>query len=162
MSYIKLNEMASGLSPTRRRTVEEMARVAERQTLEEGLLVEGARQMLKGRKKIAGIAPKGLFRDSAWDMMLELFISEAEGGIVYVKHIMLISGESAAAAMRRIDRLHDADFIERNVDPLDHRRVIVRLTRRGQTAMIAMLRDIFCPERSLAQTPVGYTPRPRP
>lgn len=159
MSHIKLDQIASDPSPTQRRTVDEMARVAESQTLEQGLLVEGARQMLQGRKKIAGLAPKGLFRDSAWDMMLELFISEAEGGVVYVKHIMLASGESAAAAMRRIDRLHDADFIERNADPLDYRRVIVRLTSRGRSAMIAMLKDVFCPEKDSGQTPFGYSPR---
>lgn len=158
MSFIKLNPLTPDPSPTRKRTVEEMARAAERQTLEEAMLVEGARQMLQGRKKIANIAPKGLFRDSAWDMMLELFISEAEGGVVYVKHIMLASGESAAAAMRRIDRLHDADFIVRIADPLDHRRVIVRLTGRGRQAMIAMLKDVFCPEKASSQKPVGYAP----
>ncbi|MFC0202824.1 MarR family transcriptional regulator [Novosphingobium soli] len=147
------------LSPTSRRTVRAFARAAETRTLEERLLVEGARQLLQARKKIASLAPKGLFRDPAWDMMLELFISGEEGGILYVKQIMIASGESTAAAMRRIDRLHEADFIERIQDPLDHRRVIVRLTERGRQAMVTMLKHAFEPGAGRAGAPVPYTPR---
>lgn len=158
MASIKPNGPDTDISATSRRTIGNMARVAANQTLEDAALIEGARQMLRGRKKIAALAPKGLFRDSAWDMMLELFISEGEGGVLYVKHIMLASGESAAAAMRRIDRLHEADFIKRIPDPLDQRRVIVRLTERGRRAMIAMLKHVFDPGAAAGAHPVGYRP----
>lgn len=120
-------------------------------------LVEGARQFLQARKRISGFGPKGLFRDTAWDMMLELFISREEGGVLYVKQLMLASGESTAAAMRRIDRLEDAGFMQRLPDPLDHRRVIVRLTDRGRSGMIAMLREVFDPQAAVRK-PVSFTP----
>lgn len=138
------------------RTVEALSRAAAKDSsVAEKLLVEGARQLLRARLKMARIAPRGLLRDSAWDMMLELFINGEEGGILYVKQLMLASGESSTAAMRRIDRLEEAGFLERFPDPLDRRRVIVRLKERGHSAMLAMLEHVFephPPDRRLAET----------
>ncbi|NIJ35716.1 DNA-binding MarR family transcriptional regulator [Sphingopyxis panaciterrae] len=133
------------------RAVEALSRAAARNSsVAEKLLVEGARQLLRARLKMARIAPPGLLRDSAWDMMLELFISGEEGGILYVKQLMLASGESSTAAMRRIDRLEEAGFLERFPDPLDRRRVIVRLKERGRSAMLAMLEHVFEPDAPVA------------
>lgn len=134
-------------TPSVLRTVEALSRAAARAgSVAEKQLVEGARQLLRARLKMARIAPKGLLRDSAWDMMLELFINGEEGGILYVKQLMLMSGESSTAAMRRIDRLEEAGFIERYPDPLDGRRVIVQLKDVGRTAMLAMLQHVFEPD----------------
>lgn len=134
-------------TPSVLRTVEALSRAAARAgSVTEKQLVEGARQLLRARLKMARIAPKGLLRDSAWDMMLELFINGEEGGILYVKQLMLMSGESSTAAMRRIDRLEEAEFIERFPDPLDGRRVIVQLKDVGRTAMLAMLQHVFEPD----------------
>ncbi|QCB53030.1 MarR family transcriptional regulator [Sphingopyxis sp. PAMC25046] len=131
-------------TPSVVRTVEALSRAAARTgSVAEKQLVEGARQLLRARLKMARIAPKGLLRDSAWDMMLELFINGEEGGILYVKQLMLMSGESSTAAMRRIDRLEEAGFVERFSDPLDGRRVIVQLKDIGRTAMLAMLQHVF-------------------
>lgn len=134
-------------NPGALRAVEALSRAAAKNSsVAEKLLVEGARQLLQARLKMARIAPPGLLRDSAWDMMLELFISGEEGGILYVKQLMLASGESSTAAMRRIDRLEEAGFLERFPDPLDRRRVIVRLKERGRAAMLAMLEHVFEPD----------------
>lgn len=135
-------------TPSVQRTVEALSRAATRAgSVAEKQLVEGARQLLRARLKMADIAPKGLLRDSAWDMILELFINGEEGGILYVKQLMLMSGESSTAAMRRIDRLEEAGFIERFPDPLDRRRVIVQLKDVGRTAMLAMLQHAFEPDK---------------
>lgn len=140
------------------RAVEALSRAAARNSsVAEKLLVEGARQLLQARLKMARIVPPGLLRDSAWDMMLELFISGEEGGILYVKQLMLASGESSTAAMRRIDRLEEAGFLERFPDPLDRRRVIVRLKERGRSAMLAMLEHVF--EPAAAPASVEETPQ---
>lgn len=129
------------------RAVEALSRAAARNnSVAEKLLVEGARQLLQARLKMARIVPGGLLRDSAWDMMLELFINGEEGGILYVKQLIIASGESSTAAMRRIDRLEEAGFLERFPDPLDRRRVIVRLKERGRAAMVAMLEHVFEPD----------------
>lgn len=89
--------------------------------------------------------------------MLELFICGEEGGILYVKQMVIASGESPAAAMRRIDRLDEAEFINRIPDLLDQRRVIVRLTERGRSAMLAMLKHVYDPP--ISSSPVAFDPR---
>jgi len=132
-----------------RRTLDALSRAAQREeSVAERGLVEGARHLLQARNRMAGMLPKGLLRDSAWDMILELFISYEEGGVLYVKQLILSSGESAAAAIRRIDRLEEARLIERFADPLDGRRVIVRISERGRTAMLSMLQQVFPAEGS--------------
>lgn len=152
------DEIQRFVSPTDRRTVESFIRAADTGTVTDKRLVEGARQLLQARIRTAKLFPKGILRDAAWDMLLELFISGEEGGFLYVKQLMIASGESVAGSMRRIERLEEADFITRNSDPLDQRRVIVRLTERGRTAMISMLRHIFEPHVS-SGTPVHFVPR---
>lgn len=148
-------------TPSVRRAVEALSRAAARTgSVAEKQLVEGARQLLRARLKMARIAPKGLLRDSAWDMMLELFINGEEGGILYVKQLMLISGESSTAAMRRIDRLEEAGFIERFPYPFDGRRVIVQLKDSGRTAMLAMLQHVFEPDTSVAPAEEGFQDHP--
>lgn len=107
------------------------------------VLVEGARQLLRARLRTARITPQGLLSDTAWDMMLELFIQAEQGKPLYVKQLLLLSGGSSTAAMRRIDRLEGAGFIARFPDHLDGRRVRVRLRRAGRAAMLAVLRDVF-------------------
>lgn len=159
MPYAKSNGMEFTVSASSLRTVRSLAAAAKGRTVEERQLTDCARQLLHARKKIAALAPKGLFRDSAWDMMLELFISTEEGGIVYVKQMMLASGESAAAAMRRIDRLDKAEFLDRVPDMLDQRRVIVRLTERGRTAMLAMLKHVYDPMAPSAAVPASFKPQ---
>ncbi|WP_152998782.1 winged helix DNA-binding protein [Sphingopyxis sp. H115] len=131
------------------RTLDALSRAARREaSVAERGLVEGARHLLQARNRMAGVLPKGLLRDSAWDMILELFISYEEGGVLYVKQLILSSGESAAAAIRRIDRLEEARLIERFADPLDGRRVIVRISERGRAAMLSMLQQVFPAEES--------------
>ncbi|WP_052071684.1 MarR family transcriptional regulator [Sphingopyxis sp. MWB1] len=131
-------------SPSAVRTVASLSQAAQNnRTIAERQIVEGARHLLKARHKMAALLPKGLLRDSAWDMILELFVAQEEGGILYVKQLMLSSGESAAAAIRRIDRLEEAGLIERFSDPLDRRRVIVRLQEKGHEAVLTMLKQVF-------------------
>lgn len=146
-------------SPAARRTVEALARAADTGTLAENRLVEGARQLLQARIRTAELFPKGILRDAAWDMLLELFVRGEEGGITYVKQLMIASGESTAGSMRRIERLTEAGFIARTSDPLDQRRVIVRLTERGRTALISMLQHIFEPQQEVPSAPVAFVPR---
>jgi DNA-binding MarR family transcriptional regulator len=44
--------------------------------------------------------------------------------------------------MRIIDRLDDANLLRREVDELDHRRVIVSLTPHGRKFILALLETI--------------------
>jgi len=145
--------------PTSQRIVKSLAQSAECPAIAARQLVEVAKQLLQARQKIGDLVPKGLFKDSAWDMMLEMFIGGEEGDTLYVKQLMIASGETTASAMRRIDRLEGARFMERIPDPLDQRRVIVRLTERGRAAMIAMLQHVFEPQANRPTQAATYGPR---
>jgi len=92
---------------------------------------------------MSAFLPQDLLVDPAWDMMIDLFIAAATGERLHVKDLILMSGESAASAMRRINRLQEAALLARDPDPTDHRRVHVGLTARGQSAMTAMLEHLF-------------------
>ncbi|HUD91872.1 MAG TPA: MarR family transcriptional regulator, partial [Sphingobium sp.] len=54
-----------------------------------------ARQTQQARINCCQHFPKHVFRDSAWDIMLELFAVAEEGHSLCVKDVMAISGESA-------------------------------------------------------------------
>ena len=106
-------------------------------------LLARARQARRLRATMSAFLPQDLLVDPAWDMMIDLFIAAGTGERLCVKDLTLMSGESPASAMRRIDRLQQAKLLHRHVDPADHRRVHVTLTDVGHTAMSAMLDHLF-------------------
>lgn len=106
-------------------------------------LVAFARRVLEARTRCAAFFPKDVFRDAAWDMMLEIFIATEEARMLCVKHVVLASRESATGAMRRIEGLEQAKLIKRVADPMDHRRVRVELTSSGYEAMTALLKQLY-------------------
>lgn len=106
-------------------------------------LLSLARQTQQARINCSEHFPKHVFRDSAWDIMLELFAVAEEGRFLCVKDIMAISGESATGTMRRIESLEEAELVVRRYDPRDHRRMRVVLSEKGRGAMISFLHHLF-------------------
>ncbi len=109
-------------------------------------LLDMARQIQRARAKVAELFPREVFRNSAWDMMLELFVAGQQTRTICVKELILISGESSTSALRRIDRLESTGMLRRCHDPVDHRRLVVTLTPKGDTAMQALLHHLFVAE----------------
>lgn len=101
-----------------------------------------AHALLAARKRYSRFFPKVIFRDSAWDMVLELFLAEREDRPVCVKQLMAATNESCTAAIRRIDQLEEISILARSPDPRDHRRVLVSLTERGRLAITELLCDL--------------------
>lgn len=100
-----------------------------------------AKRILAARSKAFLSLPRNLFRDEAWDMMLELYIAEHEYKNTLVKHLLLLS-PSMTAGMRRIDGLEGAGLIVRSRAQRDYRCVIVHLTERGRMAIGVLLQDL--------------------
>ncbi|MEC3950781.1 MarR family transcriptional regulator [Sphingobium sp. HWE2-09] len=113
-----------------------------------------ARQTQQARANCSQHFPKHVFRDSAWDIMLELFIVAEEGGSLCVKDTMAISGESATGTLRRIESLEAAQLVVRRYDPRDHRRMLVELSKRGREAMISFLHHLFEIGEAASQAPI--------
>ena len=99
--------------------------------------------MVKARAQTAHLFPKGVIRDGAWDILLTLLIEGEEGRATNVKQLIAASRDTVGGVMRRIEGLEEARFLTRSSDPSDQRRVIVRLTDRGRTALVGMLVHIF-------------------
>lgn len=130
------------------------------------VLVARARQVRQLRATMSAFLPRHLLVDPAWNMMIDLFIAAGTGKRLCVKDLILLSGESVASAVRRIDWLQEAGLLVRHPDPADHRRVRVFLTDKGQAAMAAMLEHLFDPPDGGQEAPAvprSFSPdRPRP
>lgn len=92
--------------------------------------INGRRTTLMGR---------GLFGDPAWNILLDLLLSECEARALCVTSVCIGSRASAATALRYIALLRAKGLIVRIPDPTDKRRTYVRLTDRGWNAMIELL-----------------------
>lgn len=113
------------------------------------------------RQRMRALLPADLCSDTAWDMMLEVFITQLQNKAVCVKELVLVSGSSSSSALRRIDRMEETGLVRRRLDPRDHRRTTVQLTDRGYTAMVLLLEQFQCPEapRDHRAAPRSFYPR---
>jgi len=81
----------------------------------------------------------GLFADPAWDMMLDLFIAEAEGRETPVMNLCLSSQVPETTTLRWVKTLEHAGIVIRRKDEHDQRRVLVRLSPEAAKALAAYL-----------------------
>jgi hypothetical protein len=95
-----------------------------------------ARQAYALRRKRAGIfGNPELFGEPAWDILLDLYIAYAEAKQVSVSSACIGSAAPATTGLRWLGVLSDEELVVRENDPEDNRRVLVRLTSKGVTAM---------------------------
>jgi DNA-binding MarR family transcriptional regulator len=90
--------------------------------------VNGLRHLRLRRNKLLGA---NLFRDPAWDMLLELFVSEQNGKKISVSSLCLASGVPPTTALRHLQRLEAHHMIYREGDKSDDRRCWVRPTAKA-------------------------------
>ena len=95
-----------------------------------------ARQAYALRRKRAAIfGNPDLFGEPAWDILLDLYIAKGEGKHVSVSSACIGSAAPSTTGLRWLGVLADEGLVVREADAGDHRRVLVRLTPAGQTAM---------------------------
>jgi hypothetical protein len=87
-----------------------------------------ARRMVRERLRRIHHFDAGLFADPAWDMMLDLFIAEAEGRETPVMNLCLSSQVPETTTLRWVKTLEHAGIVIRQKDEHDQRRVLVRLS----------------------------------
>lgn len=68
-----------------------------------------------------------IFGEPAWDMLIELFIHEAEARPVSTSSLCISSGVPMSSALRLLQRLTDAGLVTREADQTDGRRNFIRL-----------------------------------
>jgi hypothetical protein len=87
------------------------------------------------RKRASVFGNPDLFGEPAWDILLDLYIAAGEGKPVSVSSACIGSAAPATTGLRWLGVLADEGLVVREADAEDHRRVLVRLTPAGQTAM---------------------------
>lgn len=78
------------------------------------------------RRQLLGASD--LFGEPAWDMLLDLFIRQGEGGLLPMSSLCLSADIPHSSAMKLIQRLCDAGLLERLPDPRDGRRSLIRIS----------------------------------
>ena len=93
-----------------------------------------------GARRRSALGP-GLFADPAWNILLDLFLSDEGGRDLSVTAVCIGSRSSAATALRYIALLAQRGLVVRIADEHDGRRTYVRLTARGWNAMVTLFDD---------------------
>jgi hypothetical protein len=95
-----------------------------------------ARQAYSLRRKRAAIfGNPELFGEPAWDILLDLYIAHADGKPVSVSSACIGSAAPPTTGLRWLGVLAEEGLVARENDADDHRRVLVRLTHAGISAM---------------------------
>ncbi|MCA1748596.1 MAG: winged helix DNA-binding protein [Parasphingopyxis sp.] len=73
----------------------------------------------------------GMFGDSAWEMLLDLFIAKGETRQVTMDSVCLAVGVPASTAWRKFAALEEDGLVARYPDPDDRRKTMVEVTPVG-------------------------------
>lgn len=83
----------------------------------------------------------GLCSAPAWNILLDLLISEGVGRRLSVTDLCVGSRAPAATAIRYIGQLANAGLLARSADRCDGRRSFVQLTDRGRAVLLQLLSE---------------------
>jgi DNA-binding MarR family transcriptional regulator len=97
-----------------------------------------------------------LFREPAWDMLLELYSAYERGERLSVSALCYASGVPVTTALRQLRQLEKHGLVQREGDPSDNRRYWVIPTARAisgvATAAVTLVNDILETQPELAAT----------
>ncbi len=103
------------------------------------VLVDMAKRLYELRKVRDTLLGEALFSEPAWDILLDLFISDHERRQLSVSAVCIGARAPSATALRYLTMLQDADLVERTRDERDGRRSHVQLTALGRRRMTSLL-----------------------
>ena len=106
------------------------------------LMIDLAKRLYRMRGRRASLFGVDPFGEPAWDMLLDLFISESEGKALSVSSLSLGSRSSPATALRYLSALEAEALVERIPDDKDGRRSFVSLTSAGRRGLLDLLREL--------------------
>jgi len=104
-------------------------------------LVDVARRIYftrRQRDRAFGDGPP-VFRDHAWDMLLDLFVASAEGRSISACSAAIASCAAQSTGLRCLDYLVERGLVRRVLDPANGRRSVVKMTAKARGMMIEAL-----------------------
>ena len=88
------------------------------------------------RARDRAFGDSNLFGEPAWDILLDLAMSEAKGQAVPVSSASAGAGIPLTTALRHVQLLIEAGLIEKHIDITDRRRSFLRLTKKGKRCLL--------------------------
>lgn len=79
-----------------------------------------------------------LSADPVWDMLLDLYLSEARGRDIAISSLASAANVPPTTALRTISGMRDLGLVSRQSDPGDGRRVYIRLTPKAHETLAAI------------------------
>lgn len=126
LSQLQVSEaLARGRTPVQRSAVHSARRGTEK----------AVRDIIRIRAERRKFLPAHLFADPAWDMLLDLYLSDIVSQRISVSDLCSASNVPATTALRWIATLQGEGLVERAGDPYDHRRYFMSLSEKGMAAM---------------------------
>lgn len=83
------------------------------------------RAEIKARAARGQVFDTDLFRDPAWDMLLDLYDAHAQGRVTSVSSLCIAAQVPATTGLRYIAAMEKEGFVTRHRDETDHRRVLI-------------------------------------
>ena len=102
-------------------------------------LVQIAKRLYELRAIRDDVLGEALFSEPAWDILLDLFVSDHEARKLSVSAVCIGARAPSATALRYMAMLQEAGLIERSRDERDGRRSHVCLTPSGRRRMAQLL-----------------------
>jgi DNA-binding MarR family transcriptional regulator len=102
-------------------------------------LVDITRRLYELRKVRDQVLGDALFSEPAWDILLDLFISDHDRRQLSVSAVCIGARAPSATALRYLTMLQDSNLVERTRDERDGRRSHVQLTPLGRRRMASLL-----------------------
>jgi hypothetical protein len=123
-----------------RKLIEDAERAA---ALHNGDLTEFARQILAGRKQRDRYFDPMLFSNPAWDILLNLYVADADGKPVSVLDSCLASTVPQGVALRWLGYLKQEEMVVEAPDPARPRQTLLRLSDQTRVTISSYLGSLI-------------------
>lgn len=110
----------------------------------ERAITEAAKALYTARRRRSQYfqALSGLFEEPAWDILLDLFVSEREGREVSVSSACIAANVPSTTGLRWLGVLEEQGAILREPHPSDRRRINLRLSDETRAAMYVYITEV--------------------
>ncbi|MBB3695426.1 PAS domain S-box protein [Sphingomonas sp. BK580] len=99
-------------------------------------LLRVAAERILAKRRLRSLYFEGeMFGEPAFDLLLDLFVQELSHRQTYTTSAAVASGAPLTTALRQITMLVERGLVCREADPVDRRRVLLRLTSAGNKQM---------------------------
>lgn len=111
---------------------------------------------LQARRQRGRYFPESFFRDPAWDLLLDLYIAEAEDHPVRVTSACRAAAQSTTTGLRWVNILEEAGLVLRIPDSVDGRAAFLRLTDDGWARMETYIQEMRSTEYAYFRDKSGH------